>query len=44
MILYLVHPEPKVIIKYPIIDNLSKNIYKDDRGTCYSYEKEEVEC
>ena len=44
MILYLVHPEPKVIIKYPTIDNLSKNIYKDDRGTCYSYKKEEVKC
>jgi len=44
MILYVVHPEPKVIIKYPTIDNLQKNIYKDDKGTCYSYKKEEVIC
>ncbi len=44
MILYVIHPEPKVIIKYPTIDSLDKNIYKDDKGTCYSYKKEEVKC
>ena len=44
MILYSIHPRPKVIIKYPTIMNVSKNIYKDDKGTCYNYKKEEIDC
>jgi hypothetical protein len=44
MILYTIHPRPKVIIKYPTIMNVSKNIYKDDKGTCYNYKKEEIDC
>lgn len=44
MILYVIHPEPKVIVKYPTIDNSENNIYKDDKGVCYSYTKEEVNC
>jgi hypothetical protein len=44
MILYSFHPRPKVIIKYPTIMNVSKNIYKDDKGTCYNYKKEEIDC
>lgn len=44
MILYIIHPRPKVIIKYPTIMNVSKNIYKDDKGTCYNYKKEEIDC
>ena len=44
MILYVIHPEPKVIVKYPTIDKVSDTLYKDDKGTCYSYEKKEVNC
>ena len=44
MILYVIHPEPKVIIKYPTIDNVSNTVYKDDKGTCYNYEKVQVNC
>ena len=44
LILYIIHPEPKVIVKYPTIDNVSSNVYKDDKGICYSYQKEEVNC
>ena len=44
MILYSIHPRPKVIIKYPTIMNVSKNVYKDDKGTCYNYKKEEIDC
>ena len=44
MILYSIHPRPKVIIKYPTIMNVSKNINKDDKGTCYNYKKEEIDC
>ena len=44
MILYIIHPQPKIVIKYPTIDNMSKTIYKDDKGTCYNYKKEEIDC
>ena len=44
MILYIIHPQPKIIIKYPTIDNIDKNVYKDDNGTCYQYIKEETKC
>ena len=44
MILYVIHPQPKLIIKYPTIDNVSETVYKDDKGTCYNYEKKEVDC
>lgn len=44
LILYVIHPEPKIIIRYPTIDNMSKTVYKDDNGTCYNYKKTEVEC
>ena len=44
MILYVIHPEPKVIVKYPTLDKVSNTLYKDDKGTCHSYEKTEVKC
>lgn len=44
MILYTIHPKPQVIIKYPNLNNVSKNIYKDDKGIIYNYKKEEIQC
>jgi len=43
-VVYISVPEPKIIIKYPTPDNIHKNIYKDDSGTCYKYNKKEVDC
>lgn len=44
LVLYIIHPKPIVLIKYPTINNMSKTIYKDDKGTCYKYEKKEIDC
>ena len=44
MIIYIIHPKPKVVIKYPSIENIYKTVYKDDNGTCYNYEKENTTC
>lgn len=44
MILYIIHPTPQVIIKYPNLNDVSKNIYKDDKGIIYNYKKEEIDC
>tara|TARA_B100002019_G_C21144574_1_gene535021 strand:- start:692 stop:841 length:150 start_codon:yes stop_codon:yes gene_type:complete len=44
MILYLVHPSPKVVNNYPVVDSLSNIVYKDNLGKCYSYMKEKRQC
>jgi len=44
MILYVIHPSPEIVNNYPQIDSLSKIIYKDDIGKCYSYIKEKKSC
>jgi len=44
LVLYTIFPEPKIVVRYPTIDNVESNIYKDDEGKCYNYNKEEVDC
>jgi len=44
LILYVIHPEPKIVIRYPTIDNMVETVYKDDKGTCYNYKKSEIVC
>ena len=44
LILYTIHPKPKIIIKYLSLDSLSNIVYKDNRGICYNYEMEQVRC
>ncbi len=44
MILYIVHPSPKVVNNYPSVDSLSNIVYKDNLGKCYSYLKEKRSC
>ena len=41
---YVMHCEPKVIIKYPTPDNVDSTIYTDDNDNCYKYKAEEVKC
>lgn len=43
-IVYISVPNPTIIYKYPTPDNVGKEIYKDDAGTCYSYSPIEVNC
>jgi hypothetical protein len=44
LFVYLEHPKPQVIIKYPTPDNAGKVLYKDDAGVCYRYNKKQVKC
>ena len=39
---YIIHPNPRIIIKYPTPDGDA--IYVDDSEACYKYISEEVEC
>ena len=44
LITYLLLPTPKVITRYPNLDNAGKITYVDNVGKCYKYKKEEVDC
>jgi len=40
---YIFNPDVKIIITYPSLDNLENNVYKDDNGICYKYQKEIID-
>lgn len=44
LIVYITSPKPKVIIKYPTIDNIQNTTYVDENGICYKYYAKEVPC
>jgi hypothetical protein len=45
IIVYFMHPEPKVIYKFPNPDNSGKYTYQDDKTkSCYKYEATNVKC
>jgi len=41
---YINHPEPIIIYKYPNPDNAGKLTYQDKNKNCYKYESTEVKC
>ena len=43
-IIYLTTPAPKIILKYPTIENISNTTYIDENGQCYKYYAQEVAC
>ena len=44
IVLYIISPEPKIIVKYPkVTDNVS-GLYVDDNDVCYRYHREEIKC
>ena len=44
VIVYMIHPEPKIIYKFPNPDNSGKLTYQDSSKNCYKYEATEVKC
>ena len=44
LIVYLTSPKPKVVIKYPTIENIGTTTYVDEKGQCYKYYAKEVPC
>lgn len=44
LVLYLVAPEPKIVVKYPDIQNAESTLYVDDNNVCYRYKKKEITC
>lgn len=43
-IVYVTAPVPKIILKYPTIDNIQNTTFIDDSGQCYRYYAQEVGC
>ena len=44
MLLYIVFPKPKVVLRQPHPSNAGDVLYVDDSNVCYRYHKEEVAC
>ena len=42
--MYIINPQPKVIIKYPKITEKQSDLYVDDKNVCYRYEPKEIPC
>lgn len=41
LILYIIQPEPVIIVKYPSPRNEVSDVYIDDKGVYYRYYREE---
>lgn len=44
LVLYFISPEPKIIIKYPTVDDAVSGLYVDDNNICYKYHRKETSC
>lgn len=43
-LVYITNTTPKVVIKYPRLDNIETTTYVDDNGVCYKYYAKEIKC
>ena len=41
-ILYLLYPDPIVIIKHPSPEQATSDVYVDDNDVCYRYHRKEI--
>ncbi len=44
MIVYVIAPRPKRVVKFPMPGNSGKIVYKDALQGCYVYKSEKVTC
>ena len=43
-LVYVTSPSPKIILKYPTLDNINNTTYVDEKGKCYRYYAKETSC
>lgn len=43
-IVYVTSPPPKIVIKYPTLENIKDTTYIDEKGQCYKYYAKETKC
>jgi hypothetical protein len=41
---YVTAPAPRIIFKYPTVENIQNTTYVDDNYTCYKFYAKEVPC
>lgn len=41
-ILYILFPNPDIVVKYPSLNDEVSSVYVDDSGVCYRYHRKEV--
>jgi hypothetical protein len=44
VVVYIMHPEPTIITRFPSPDNAGKLTYQDENKNCYKYEANQVKC
>lgn len=44
LVVYLLAPNPRIVLKNPTPETAGEVTYVDDRGVCYQYQKEKVVC
>ena len=44
ILVYLTSPKPKIIFKYPTLDNISNMKFIDENNVCYKYKPVEIKC
>jgi len=42
--IYVTASPPKIVLKYPTIDNIEQTTYIDEAGECYKYYAVETKC
>jgi hypothetical protein len=41
-ILYILYPDPEIIVKYPNPNQELSDVYVDDNNVCYRYKRKEI--
>lgn len=44
LIVNMISSPPKLIMKYPTLENIKDTVYVDDDGKCYKYYAQEISC
>jgi len=42
-ILYILYPNPEVMVKYPSLTEKLSDVYVDDNNVCYRYKRNEID-
>ena len=44
ILVYITSPIPKIILKSPTLENISKTKFIDENNVCYKYQPIEIKC
>lgn len=44
LLIYILYPKPKVVLKYPSVSDKVSDLYVDDNNICYRYHRSQIQC